>query len=79
MSEQLYDEAGEVAPAPPPPNGEVVHWGPPKPLRVGPAGVSMTAGAAFALGAAVAVAVLALAHWLGPEREVALPRRRVRP
>jgi hypothetical protein len=44
------------------------------PLRIGPAGVSMTAGAAFAVGVVVAVGVLALMHWLGPERAVEVRR-----
>ena len=76
MSSQVYEDIEGVAPAAPEPNGELVHWGAPKPLRVGPAGVSITAGAAFTLGVAAAVAVLALVHWLGPERVVELPRRR---
>jgi hypothetical protein len=58
------------------PNGELVHWMEPKPLTVGPAGISAAAAGAFALGVAAAVTVLALMHWLGPERELALPRRR---
>jgi hypothetical protein len=56
-------------------DGELVHWMDPKPLRVGPAGITGTALAAFALGAAAAVAVLALAHWLGPVREAVVERR----
>jgi hypothetical protein len=56
-------------------NGEVVHWMAPKPLRVGPAGISAAAAGAFALGAVTAVAVLALMHWLGPERQLESPRR----
>jgi hypothetical protein len=77
MSEQAYDrsESADRLETPPPlPNGELVHWMARKPLRVGPAGVSATAGAAFALGAVTAVAVLALAHWLGPERAVVARR-----
>jgi hypothetical protein len=56
-------------------NGEVVHWMAPKPLRVGPAGISAAAAGAFALGAVAAVAVLALLHLLGPQREAEAPRR----
>jgi hypothetical protein len=77
MSEQIYDEVDGTSPAPAP-NGELVHWGEPKPLRLGPAGMSATAGAAFTLGVIATVAVLALAHWLGPEREIEFPRSRLR-
>jgi hypothetical protein len=79
MSEQIYDELDETTPAPAPAaNGELVHWMDRPPLRVGPAGVSMTAGAAFAFGALAAVGVLALLHLLGPERTIEVPgfRRR---
>jgi hypothetical protein len=55
------------------PNGEVVHWMEPRPMSVGPAGVSMAAAGAFALGALATVAVLAMMHWLKPERPVSLP------
>ena len=73
MSEQIYDELDETTPAPAPQaNGELVHWMDRPKLKVGAAGVSITAGAAFALGVVTAVAVLALAHWLGPERTVVM-------
>jgi len=71
MSEQIYDETeGLDLPKEPrsPANGELVHWMARRPLRVGPAGVSATAGAAFTLGVMAAVTALALVHWLGPER-----------
>ena len=58
------------------PDREIVQWMQPRPLTVGPGGISATAAGAFALGAATAVAVLALMHWLGPEREVVLTGRR---
>ena len=74
MSEEVYDRLGELDPLQPPTNGELVHWMDKKPLRVGAAGVSITAGAAFTLGVVTALAVLALAHWLGPERTVAARR-----
>jgi hypothetical protein len=77
MSEQVYDatEGGDGLETPPPPrNGELVHWMAPKRLRIGPAGMSATAGAAFTLGVVTAVAALALAHWLGPERTVIVRR-----
>jgi hypothetical protein len=71
MSEQVYDELDATTPAPAQAaNGELVRWmGRPR-LKVGAAGVSITAGAAFTLGVVTAVGVLALAHWLGPERVV---------
>ena len=53
----------------------IVHWMDPKRLTVGPAGLSATAIGAFVLGAGTAVAVLALAHWIGPERTVVVERR----
>jgi hypothetical protein len=76
MSEQISDGIqGEERLEPPPArNGELVHWMAKKPLRVGPMGVSATAGAAFVMGLATAVAVLALAHWLGPERTMPVRR-----
>jgi len=77
MSDEAYDEVQDAL-APPETDGELVHWMAPKPLRVGPAGVSATAGVAFTLGVVATVAALALAHWLGPEREIELPRRRFR-
>jgi hypothetical protein len=49
-------------------NGELVHWMEPKPLTVGPAGMSITAITGFALGVAGAVALLALTHWLTPPK-----------
>jgi len=62
----------------PSPDGELVHWMDRKPLSLGPTGVSLTAGAAFTLGVAVTVAVLALTHWLGPQRVAEIPRRQGR-
>lgn len=60
-------------------NGELVHWMARKPLTVGPAGISAAAAAAFALGAVAAVTMLALMHWLGPDRQLETPwRRRLR-
>jgi hypothetical protein len=73
MSEQVVEEVDDLGQ--PTPEGELVHWMEPKPLRVGPAGVSAAAAGAFALGVVATVAVLALTHWLGPERVVELPRR----
>jgi hypothetical protein len=75
MSEQVIEDVDDLGQ--PAADGELVHWMEPRPLRVGPAGVSITAGAAFTAGVVATVAVLALLHWLGPER-VVLVRRRVR-
>ncbi|MGZ3374979.1 MAG: hypothetical protein ACXU8S_00105 [Phenylobacterium sp.] len=74
MSEQVIDEVEDLSQ--PAADGELVHWMERPPLKVGAAGVSITAGAAFTLGVVTAVGVLALAHWLGPERVVEV--RRVR-
>jgi hypothetical protein len=73
MSEQVIEEVDDLEQ--PAPDGELVHWMARPPLRVGPAGVSVTAGAAFTLGIVAAVATLALMHWLGPERVVETRRR----
>jgi hypothetical protein len=77
MSEQGIQDADELGR--PATNGELVHWMAPKPLRVGPAGVSAWAAGAFGVGVVATVVVLAFAHWLGPERGLgALSRRRRR-
>lgn len=60
MSEDIEDVGDESRP-------EIVHWMEPRPLSL-PGGVSATAASAFALGAVTAVAVLALARWLGAGR-----------
>ena len=73
MSEQVIEEMDDLAQ--PAANGELVHWMARRPLSVGPAGVSVTAGAAFTAGIVAAVAVLALLHWLGPERVIEVRRR----
>jgi hypothetical protein len=77
MSNQAYDDVdgGSDDGGPTDTNGELVHWMQAKPLSVGAVGISAAAAGAFALGAATAVAVLALLHWLGPEREIETPRR----
>jgi hypothetical protein len=66
MTESAFEDVDDILP--PEPNGEIVHWMEPRPLSVGAAGISMATVGAFALGAATAVAVLGLMHWLGPER-----------
>jgi hypothetical protein len=58
------------------PNGEVVHWMAPRPMSVGPAGISMAAAGAFALGALATVAVLAMLHMLNPQAETPSPRQK---
>jgi len=75
MSEQVMEDA-EAADAASAPNGELVHWMQPGPLRVGPAGISLAAVGGFALGVGATLAVLALSDWLSPERVVEVPRRR---
>jgi hypothetical protein len=64
MSEHAMEPFDDVLPEEP--NGEVVHWMAPRPLAVGPAGISIATAAAFAAGVAAAVGVLALMHWLQP-------------
>jgi len=76
MSEQVVEDLEDLGQ--PTPEGELVHWMGRKPLTVGPAGLSAAVGAGFTLGVMAAVAVLALTHWLGPERVVEPPRRRGR-
>lgn len=66
MTERGLDPIDDILP--PEPNGELVHWMRPRPLTMGPAGISMAAAAAFAIGAITAVAALALLRWLGPQR-----------
>jgi hypothetical protein len=67
MSESVFEDIDDVLP--PEPNGEIVHWMEPRPLRLGPTGISLATASAFALGALTTVAVLGLMHWLGPQRE----------
>ncbi|MDB5475153.1 MAG: hypothetical protein JWP49_664 [Phenylobacterium sp.] len=72
MTERMFDEIDDVLP--PEPNGDLVQWMEPRPLTVGPAGISLATAGAFALGALATVAVLAALHWLGPQRRAGLPR-----
>lgn len=51
------------------PSGELVHWMGRERLRLEPAGVSLAALGAFALGAAAAFGLVAAGRWLGPRRE----------
>lgn len=57
MSEQTHDSPDAIGDdvRPVEPNGELVHWMAPKPLTVGPAGISAAAAGAFALGAGKSV------------------------
>ena len=66
MTESVLDQIDDILPAQP--NGELVHWMQPRPLTMGPAGISIATAAAFAIGALTAVAALALLRWLGPRR-----------
>ena len=71
MSEFPYEDQGEALPQDPP--GELVHWMEPKPMALGPGGVSAAVAGAFVAGVGVTLAVLALVHWLGPQRELVAP------
>jgi len=64
----MSEFAEEVLPEEPPADREIVQWMEPRPLTVGPAGLSATAAGAFAAGALAAVVVLGLMRWLGPDR-----------
>lgn len=64
----MSEFAEEVLPEEPPADREIVQWMEPRPLTVGPAGISATAAGAFAAGAVAAVVVLGLMRWLGPDR-----------
>jgi hypothetical protein len=72
MTERMHESAEGIGDdvGPMESNGELVHWMEPKPLSVGPAGISAAAIAAFALGAAVALGVVAMMHFRGSEREI---------
>jgi hypothetical protein len=77
MSEQVIDEVEDLEQ--PAADGAMVHWMDRRPMAVGPAGIGITAGAAFTLGVVTAVATLALMHWLGPERVFEVRRGRPQP
>lgn len=55
--------------APEAPTGELVHWMEPGRMKLGAAGVSTAAVAAFALGIAAAFGALAAFRYLAPRRE----------
>jgi hypothetical protein len=70
MSEEVLDHV-EAEPEPAPlTNGEMVHWMARRPIRVGPGGLSAAAAAGFTAGVAATLGVLALAGWIGPERDL---------
>ena len=69
MSLQIEEYAPEES------SGELVHWMAPGQLRIGPAALSATAVAAFALGVAAAFGALAAYRWLAPRREGLPPWR----
>lgn len=65
----LPEEIGlEEALAPPPTDGELVHWMSRGPLRLGPAGIAATAAASFVLGVAATLGALAAWRALEPRR-----------
>ena len=68
MSDSVFEEIDDVLPTEP--NGELVHWMEPRPLSLGPTGISLATAGAFALGALTTLSVLALFHWLGPQPEL---------
>ena len=70
MSEYVIDDD-----LPDEPETEVVHWMEPRRMSLTPVGLSSAVAGAFVLGAATAVGVLALLHWLGPERQLPVRRR----
>ncbi len=74
MSEEILEEVDDLSQ--PAVDGDMVHWMNRRPLRLGAAGISITAGASFSLGVVAAVGVLAMIKWLGPERVVVVPARR---
>jgi hypothetical protein len=77
MTERMHESAEGIGDdvGPTESNGELVHWMQPKPLSVGPAGISAAAIVAFALGAAVALGVVAMMHLRRPDWEIGPARR----
>ena len=72
----MSDYADELDLEEPDEEPKIVHWMQPRPLSVGAAGLSGAVAGAFVIGAATAVGVLALMHWLGPDREIQLRKPR---
>ncbi|MBW8812174.1 MAG: hypothetical protein JF588_02005 [Caulobacterales bacterium] len=77
MSESIEEIGLEesFAPPAPKPDGELVHWMARGPVRLGTAGVAVTAAAAFALGVAAALGALAAYRYLEPRRDALPPWR----
>ncbi|WP_041373650.1 hypothetical protein [Phenylobacterium zucineum] len=57
------------------PTGEVVHWMEPRPMQVGPAGISAAAATAFLVGVAATVGAFLLWRYMAPRREGLPPWR----
>lgn len=76
MTEEILDHVEDATEPRPLNNGEMVHWMARKPIRVGPAGLSAAAATGFVVGVAGTLTVLALAGWLGPDRDIARSARR---
>lgn len=74
MSDPVVEEVDDLGQ--PTANGELIHWMAPKPVSLGAVGISATAASAFVAGIAVSLSVLALLHWLDPDRKLELPWRR---
>jgi len=72
----MSDYADELELEEPDEEPEIVHWMQPRPLSVGALGLSGAVAGAFVLGAVATVGVLAVLHWLGPDREVSFKKPR---
>jgi hypothetical protein len=70
MNEQVIEALEDLEQ--PAPDGELVHWMPPKRRPTSAGGISTIAAGGFALGVAATVTVLALAHLLGPPRVIVI-------
>jgi hypothetical protein len=73
VSDHPFDFVDDILPDEP--NGELVHWMQAKPMSMGLPQISAAAAGAFALGAVTAITVLAVMHWIGPERTAQMPNR----
>jgi hypothetical protein len=73
----MSDYADELELEDPDEEPEIVHWMARRPMSVGAVGLSGAVAGAFVLGAATAVGVLALMHWLKPEGNFPFRRDRL--